>query len=410
MNLELYIARRLFHHSGDARRVSHSAIQIATAGVAVGVMVMIISICMVMGFKHEIQSKVYGFGGHLRVINYQSMMHPVVIDDSITSSLTSITNVKHVQRFAYKQGLLKTDSAFCGVMFRGIGPEFDRSFFESHLVAGEVPIFSDTVSTGKLLLSESRASQLKIRVGDKIYGYFFEKTVRARRFTVAGIYSTNLTDFDNAFVFVDLNTTQSLQNWDPNQCSGVDIFLDDNKKMNIVNQKVVSLVNHKQDAYGAYYMTLTAHELYPHIFSWLSLLDTNIVVILILMVCVAGFTMISGLLIIILERTNFIGIMKALGAHNRRIQSLFLYFSSFIVFRGLFLGNLIALLLVALQKHFGIIRLDPETYYVDVMPLQIDWFSILCINIATLVVCMMALLLPSLLVSNIHPARSIRFE
>ena len=410
MNLELYIARRLFHHSGDAKRVSHPAIQIATAGVAVGVMVMIVSICMVLGFKQEIQNKVYGFGGHIRVINYQSMMLPVVIDDSITQSISSIPGVTHIQRFAYKQGMLKTDSAFAGVMFRGLGPEYDRSFFESHLIEGEVPVFSDTVSTGKILLSENRARQLGVGVGDKIYAYFFEKTIRARRFTVSGIYSTNLTDFDKAFVYVDLYTTQSLQNWDSNQCSGVDIILDDYKNIDNVNRQIVSMVNHKQDAYGSYYMSVTANELYTQIFSWLSLLDTNIVVILILMVCVAGVTMISGLLIIILERTNFIGVMKALGACNRRIQTLFLYFSSFIIIRGLLLGNFIALLLVGLQKTFGFIRLDPDTYYVDTMPLIVDWFSILSINVATLIVCMHALLVPSMLVSNIHPARSIRFE
>ena len=410
MNFELYIARRLFFHSDDTKRVSRPAIRIATAGVAVGILVMIFSVCMVLGFKQEIQTKIYGFGGHLRVVNYQSMLQPLVVDDSISQTLRSIQGVSHIQRFAYKQGMLKTDSSFVGVMFRGIGPEYDRKFFESHMIDGQMPVFSDTASTGQILLSENIARQLKVKVGDRIYAYFFENSVRARRFSVSGIYSTNLSDFDRAFVYIDLYTAQTLQKWDPQQFSGVDIILDDFKKIDAVNQKVVSLMNHKQDAYGQYYMSVTAHELYPQIFSWLSLLDTNIVVILILMICVAGFTMVSGLLIIILERANFIGVMKALGATNKRIQSIFLYFSSIIIVRGLLIGNVLALLLMGVQKCFGVVRLDPETYYVDTMPLIVDWPCILYLNLATMFVCMLALLVPSLLVSSIHPSRSIRFE
>lgn len=409
-----FIARRLFSHSGDAKKVSRPAIIIATAGVAVGVAVMILSVCVVLGFKWEIQQKVLGFGSHIQVLNYESIAQgvsmPIVINDEVESGLKEIAGVRHLQRFCTKPGMLKTSESFRGVTFRGIGPDYDVSFLQEHLVDGHLPAFSDTTSTGGLLISQRLAQQLMLNTGDDIYAYFFEQSVRARRFTVSGIFSTNLTDFDNAIVYVDLYTVKSLLKWDTEQYSGAEIVLDDFSKLDDVSAQVASKINHTQDAYGAYYTSPTIRELYPQIFSWLDLLDMDVLVILILMICLSGFTMISGLLIIILERTNFIGVMKALGASNGSIRHLFLYFAVFIILRGLLLGNLIAFAIILVQRHFGLVHLNPEIYYVSTVPLQVNATYIIIINLATLLISLLALILPSYIVSNIHPARSIRFE
>lgn len=409
-----FIARRLFSHSGDAKKVSRPAIIIATAGVAVGVAVMILSVCVVLGFKWEIQQKVLGFGSHIQVLNYESIAQgvsmPIVINDEVESGLKKIAGVRHLQRFCTKPGMLKTSESFRGVTFRGIGPDYDVSFLQEHLVDGHLPAFSDTTSTGGLLISQRLAQQLMLKTGDDIYAYFFEQSVRARRFTVSGIFSTNLTDFDNAIVYVDLYTVKSLLKWDTEQYSGAEIVLDDFSKLDEVSAQVASKINHTQDAYGAYYTSPTIRELYPQIFSWLDLLDMDVLVILILMICLSGFTMISGLLIIILERTNFIGVMKALGASNGSIRHLFLYFAVFIILRGLLLGNLIAFAIILVQRHFGLVHLNPEIYYVSTVPLQVNATYIIIINLATLLISLLALILPSYIVSNIHPARSIRFE
>ena len=409
-----FIARRLFSHSGDARKVSRPAVIIATAGVAVGVAVMIVSVCVVLGFKGEIQQKVLGFGSHIQVLNYESvaqgMSSPIVIDNEIETHLMDIPGVRRVQRFCIKPGMLKTTQSFRGVTFRGIGPDYDVTFLQAHLVDGRLPVFSDTISTGDLLISQRLAQQLMLKCGDSIYAYFFEQNVRARRFTVCGIFSTNLTDFDNAIVYADLFTVKALLKWDPDQYSGAEIVIDDFSKLDEVSARVSSEINHTQDAYGAYYTSPTIRELYPQIFSWLDLLDMDVLVILILMISLSGFTMISGLLIIILERTNFIGVMKALGASNGSIRHLFLYFAAFIILRGLILGNFIAFVLILAQQHFGLIHLNPEIYYVNTVPLQLNVSYIIIINLVTLFISLLSLILPSYIVSNIHPARSIRFE
>ena len=414
MNYPFFVARRLFAQSGGKQQVSRPAIRIATAGVALGVAIMILSICVVLGFKSEIQGKVMGFGGHIQVLNYETQRSPesvpVVVDDSIMSQLASIPGVRHVQRFCMKPGMLKTDQVFAGVAFKGVGEEYDTSFLADHLTQGVVPAFSDTASTGQMMLSENLASTLGLKLGDRVYAYFFEKSVRARRLTLSGIFCTNLTEYDNQIVFVDMGMVHSLLGWYPDQFSGAEVTVNDLSRLAEVSDEVVNRVNHRQDAYGAYYTSPTIRELNPVIFNWLDLLDMDVLVILILMIAVAGFTMVSGLLIIILEHTNFIGVMKAMGAANHPLRRIFLWLAGMIIVRGLVAGNLLAFVLIFLQQRFGMIHLEAETYYVDTVPLMVHWGYILLVNVATLLLCMLALLLPSYVVSRIDPVRSIRFE
>ena len=414
MNVAWYMARRLYSHGGDVKRVSRPAIRIATVGVSLGVAVMVISVCIVLGFKREVQQKVMGMGGHVQVLNYDHQVdlepHPIVLDDGVMAQLRETQGVAHVQRFCNQPGMLKTEESFQGVILKGIGEEYDLGFLRQHLVEGEVPVFSDTVSSQRILLSQTLSRQLRLKVGDKVYAYFFDNGVRTRRFTVSGIYSTHMGEFDKTLIFTDLHTTRRLAGYADDQYSGAEITVMDLEKLDQVAFGVASRVNRLTDHYGQNYTSPTIRELYPGIFGWLTLLDTNIWVILCLMISVAAFTMISGLLIIILERTQFIGVMKALGASNARLRHLFLYFASLIILKGVLAGNLIGLALVFLQQYAGVLRLDADTYYVDVVPVEINWLFVILINVGTLLVSFLVLLVPSCLVSRIHPARSIRFE
>lgn len=375
---------------------------------------MLVSVAIVQGFQREVESKVLGFGAHIKVLNYKSLgqqeYSPIVIDDSITSRLSAIPNVASVARYCIKPGMLKTDANFKGIAIQGIGQDYDRNFICSHLVKGEMPEFTDSVNSGKLVISQAMAREMQVDVGETIYAYFFEQTVRARKFTVAGIYKTNLTDFDENFAYTDLYTIHRLLGWDSLQYAGAELRLYDFERLDETLMSVVNEVNRKQDAYGEYYSSVTIRMEHPQIFAWLQLLDMDVIVILILMTCVSIFTAISGLLIIILERTNFIGIMKALGARNMQVRHLFLNYAMLIILRGIVLGNVLAFAIILLQKHTGIITLDPEVYYVEAVPVLVNWWWVLAIDLGTLVISALAMIVPSFVVSNITPAKSIRFE
>ena len=414
MRFNLFVAKRLFNDKGGVRNVSRPAIRIATAGVAIGLAVMIVSVCVVLGFKSEIRSKVIGFGSHIQIINYESISSgvskPVAFPDSLIRELRQVSGVSHIQRFSNKGGILKTDDAFEGILLHGVGAEFNADFLKSNLKEGEIPVFSADSATNRIVVSQTIADRLHLSCGDRVFAYFFDGNVRARRFTVSGIYQTNLSEFDDNMVFTDLYVCNRLNNYAADQYAGVEITVDRFDDVDLVAGSLVGKVNHLVDEYGAGYAAMTIRELYPQIFDWLDLLDVNVWVILILMVAVAGFTMISGLLIIILERTNFIGVMKALGATNRSMRHVFLYFAAFIVGRGLLWGNVLGIGLVVLQYYFNIVHLDPATYYVDAVPVLFNAGYILAINAATAFISVFVLILPSLLVSRIHPAKSIRFE
>ena len=414
MNLPFFIAKRIYSDQGDKRMVSRPAIRIATIGVAIGLAVMIVTVSVVLGFKHTIRDKVVGFGSHIQIQNLLSYSiadgTSISMTDSMMTAISQIKGVKHVERYALTQGILKTDDDFLGVAFKGVGQEYDMTFLRQSLVEGEIPQFSDTVSSNRVLLSKMMADKLQLKAGDKIYAYFIDDNVRTRRFTVAGIYQTNMTRFDEAFCFIDLHTSIKLNGWNDDQCSGAEVTVKDFERLEETAEAFVDEVNRKTDEYGNTYGSQTIYETYPQVFSWLELLDINVWIILALMVCVAGFTMISGLLIIILERTQMIGVLKAIGARNKTIRHTFLWFAVFIIGQGLLLGNILGLGIIALQKYTGIVKLDPQTYYVNEAPMEVNAPLFVLLNIATLIICVFVLIAPSYLISHIHPAKSMRYE
>lgn len=415
MNYPLFIARKIYNGGDKTRKVSKPAIRIATIGVAIGLAVMIISVSVVLGFKHSIRDKVIGFGSDITVADFLTLQgseqYPIQINDSLIRALKSTPGIKHLQRYAYTQGILKTNDDFLGVLLKGVGPEFDSTFIHSNMIEGTFPKFSDSESHQKIVISKTIADKLNLKVGQRLFAYFINKQgVRTRKFTITGIYATNMKQFDSQICFTDLYTINKLNGWEPDQYSGAELQVNDFSQLNLITMRILNKVKNTVDHYGETYSAENITEMNPQIFSWLDLMDMNVWIILALMTAVAGVTMISGLLIIILEHTQMIGILKALGSRNRQIRHIFLWFSTFIIGRGLLLGNIIGLGCILLQKWLGLITLDPQTYYVSVVPVEINIPLIIALNLATLLICIIVLIAPSYLISHIHPAKSMHYE
>lgn len=395
--------------------VSRPAIRIATVGVAIGLAVMIVTVSVVLGFKHTIRDKVVGFGGHIQVHNVlwfnEVDPYSVSVDDSLLNAISKIEGVKHIERYSVTQGLLKTDDDFLGVAVKGVGPEFDSAFLKEHLLEGEIPQFSDSTSHYQLLVSKMIADKLKLKVGQKLFAYFLDSdNVRTRKYTICGIYQTNMTRFDESLCFTDIYTVNRLNGWKQDECSAIAVTVNSLDQIQQTEEAFIEQVNRTYDKNDNMLTSQTIYETYPQVFIWLELLDINVWIILALMVCVAGFTMISGLLIIILERTQMIGILKALGARNKTIRHTFLWFSVFIIGQGMLWGNIVGIGIVLLQQYTGFITLDPQTYYVSQAPMELNIPLILLLDAVTLFICVFVLIAPSYLISHIHPAKSMRYE
>jgi lipoprotein-releasing system permease protein len=426
MNFPLYIARRINGQHIDRRKVSRPAIHIATAGVAIGLAVMIITVAVVLGFKHTIRDKVAGFGSHIQVLNVRSIGTdaglPVCVNDSLMQQLKAIPGVRHVERYAMTQGILKTDHDFLGVLFKGIGPEYDTTFLAQNIVEGTLPQFHDTNPLQgeansrehpyPLVISKTMADKLKLHAGDIVFAYFIGQKVSRVAYKVCAVYQTNMSRFDDTFCITDLYVAKQRNSWRGDLCSGAELLVDDFEQLEQTDEQLVDMFTQRGriDSEGNTLTSLTIHQNYPTVFQWLDLLDVNVWIILALMVALAGFTMISGLLIIILERTQMIGVLKALGARNTLIRHTFLWFAVFIIGRGLLWGNIIGIGIVLLQQWTGFVRLDAQTYYVSQAPMELNLLLIALLNIATLLICVLVLIGPSYLISRIHPARSMRYE
>lgn len=414
LNLELFIARKVYFGESTKQKVSSPAIKIAVAGIAIGLAAMVLSVCIVVGFKKEIRDKVIGFGSHIQITSFTNTAvyetKPIRLTDSLLSVLKSNPDIKHIEFYATKPGIIKTETDFQGVVLKGVGEDYDWSFFKENMVEGTVLRPADSVNSNQAIISKYIADRLHLKLGDSFFSYFIQDPPKVRKFTIAGIYSTNFEDYDKIFVIVGLNTIQRLNSWDNDQVSGLELRVKDYNRLQSIRDDLFFEMAGSHDGDGNALFTRSIEEINPMIFSWLSLLDMNVWVIIILMLAVSGFTMISGLLIIILERANMIGILKALGCRNANIRKIFLYISSFLIIKGMILGNVIALAICLLQKAFGIIKLDPATYYVTEMPVYLNPVYIILINIGALAISLAMMIGPSYLIARISPAKSIKFE
>ena len=415
MSFELFIARRIYaDKTEDGERFSRPAIRIAMLGVAIGVAVMLISLAVVLGFKHEVSEKVIGFGGHIQVLsltqnqNYEMM--PVLTNDTLVRKVKQVQGIDHIQRFATKIGILKTEENFRGLTFKGVGEDYDLSFFRKSLVEGEMPHFSSRKATNEMLLSKKVAGDLGVKVGDRVFAYFMgDEAMRARRFKVTGIFATNMNDYDRNYVITDIYTVRKLNGWDAEMSSGLEVTVSDFDRVESITQQL-QFLHQGADRYGVTYGVFSIKDLAAHTFSWLAVLDMNVVMILILMILVSTFTVVSGLLIIMLERINMIGTLKVLGATNGAVRRIFIHFSVMLVGRGLLWGNLIGLFLCWLQQHYHLLALDASVYYIDSVPVQFNWPLILAVNAITLLISTLVIWGSSHLISIGKPSDTLRYE
>ena len=403
---EWKIASRLYFSEEGKARTSRPAVRVALGGIIIGVVVMIVAICVVVGFKQEVQRKVAGFGSHIQVVNFDNNatyeLQPVDISDSLINKLQGLHHVKKVSTFASKPGILKTDSAFQGIIFKGTDY---WEYFADNLVVGSLPTVANEV-----IISTVLASQLHLTVGDQILCYFVQESLRVRKLYISGLYNTCMSEMDRMFVLGDIALVRQLNHWKDSQASGIEVLVDDLKYLHEVADRVYFATANRLDEAGNAFYTQTLEQLNPQIFGWLDLLDMNVIIIILLMLCVSGFSIITGLIILILESVNLIGTLKALGANNQFVRRIFIYEAILLVGKGMVFGNIIGLGLVALQHFTRIIPLDAATYYVSYVPMAFPWGWLIILNLGVLAISWLVLLAPSAIVSQISPAKVMHFE
>lgn len=414
LNTELFIVRRMIGNKRGRRSFSRSIVAIAIFGIALGLTVMIVAVAIVTGFKMEISNKVTGFGSHIQILNLDSNLSyetmPVPAELESLQQVRAMEGVKNVQPFAIKAGIIKTGEEIHGAVLKGVDQQYDWEFIQMHMNEGEIFRVNDSVRTNQVVLSRNTANLLKLGVGDKFTMYFIQEPPRARTFTIQGIYSTSLEQFDRLYIYADIKQVQRLNDWHRGQVSGHEVLLEDMRFLAEVAEGVRGLVAFDFMEDGSRLRVETIQEKYTQIFDWLNLQDMNVVVLILLMLIVAGFNMISGLLILILERTNMIGILKGLGTTNASVRKIFLYQSAYLTLVGLLWGNLIGLALCLAQKYLGLVSLDPSSYYLDTVPINLNLLHILLLNLGTMAITFLFLLLPSMIIARISPDKSIKFN
>lgn len=403
---EWKIAKRLYFSQEGKVRASRPAVRVALAGIVIGVMVMIVAISVVVGFKQEVQRKVAGFGSHIQVVNFDNNatyeLRPIEAPDSLLQKLQRLPHVTNVTEFASKPGILKTDSAFQGIIFKGTAY---WDYFTENLVSGELPIAQNEV-----LISTVLAQQLQLTVGDPILCYFVQNNLRVRKLYISGLYNTCMSEMDRMFVLGNISLVQQLNDWTETQVSGIEVLIDDLKYLHEVADRVYFATANRLDEAGNAFYTQTLEQLNPQIFGWLDLLDMNVVIIIVLMLLVSVFSIITGLIILILDSITLIGTLKALGAHDRFVQRIFVYEAILLVVKGVAWGNIVGFGIVALQYFTHLIPLDAAVYYVSYVPMAFPWGWFLVLNVGVLALAWLVMLAPSAIITKISPSRVMHFE
>ncbi len=408
MNFELFIAKGIF--SRNKASFSRPIIRLGIISVALGLMVMIISVCIVTGFQKQIRDKVIGFGSHIIISNFEVNssyeQSPISIHQPFYPALDSVPGIRHIQIFATKAGIIKTEDQIEGVILKGVGSDYDWSFFDNKIIEGRHFTVTGDSITNDVIISKTLSELLKLHVGDPLYMYFIingEMQPRGRKFRICGIYETGLEEFDKVYVLGDIGHIRKLNNWSDDEVGGFEVLINDYNQLDQMGNLVYQMIGPNLNA-------KTIKQMQPQIFEWLSLHDMNVVVIIVLMVLVAGITMVSTLLILILEKTSLIGILKALGTRNRSIRKIFIYNAVYIIGKGLFWGNILALGLCILQLKTGLFKLNQESYYVSEVPVNLQFSYFLIINAGTLFICLLMLIIPTYIITKISPVKAIRFN
>lgn len=410
MNYELFIAKRIIATKDYKNSISAPIIKIAIAAIALGITIMLLSVAIGNGFQKKIRSKIAGLNGHVQIVNYDNnnstlSLVPISKKQSFYPNFKNIKDIKSVQVFANKAGILRTKDNFEGIVFKGVSTDYDWSFFKEYLVSGSIPNLNQQ-RTKEVLLSQTIVNRLNLKIGDVVLATFLKSTKSKlpsnRKYTIVGIYNTGFAEFDKNMMIGDLREVQNLNKWDENQVGGFEVLLssfdDIVEKGDAIYSKIGVTLNSK-----------TIVDRYPAIFEWIELTDNNVWFIISIMILVAGINMITALLVLILEKVQFIGILKALGSANNNIRKIFLYNAGYLIVKGMFWGNIVGLSLLAIQYYFNVIKLNPETYYVAVMPISISFKALFLLNIGTLLLCVLMLILPSYIVTKIKPSKAIKF-
>jgi len=411
LNLEYFIAKRLITAKGCKSSISAPIIKIAISAIAIGMIMMIVSVATGIGLQQKIRQKVSAFNGHIIITNYednqsQVSVTPISTHQNFYPKFTSVSGISHIQAVASKAGIIRTANAFEGVIYKGVGKDYQWDNIKEYLVSGKIPDVSHQLNQ-QVLISKYLADRLNLRTGDRFNTFFMKENGNGlpnlRVFEIAGIYNSGFQEFDAAYIIGDIRHLQRINKWKPDQVGAFEVFVDDFSKIKQKGEEVYKETGSTLD-------TQTIVEKYYYIFEWLQLFDFNIVVILVIMIIVATINMVVALLVLILERTQMIGILKALGANNWTVRKVFLYNAFYLILRGLFWGNLIGIGLIFAQQYFGIIKLNPENYYVNEAPVYFNWMYILALNVGTVVICLLVLLIPSYVITKISPVKAIRFE
>jgi lipoprotein-releasing system permease protein len=414
MNLPYFIAQRLIKGRREGTSFSRPVNIIAVIGIALGLAVMIIAVSVLTGFKQQIRDKIVGFGSNIQILNFDSnySLETIPISDtqSFIPKIKQIPGIKHIQVFATKAGIIKTAEVFQGVVLKGVGSDFDWRFFKTNLIEGSVFTVTDTGRTNEVIISKKISDMLRLKTGDSFAMYFVQDPPRSRKFTISGIYETSLEEFDKMYVYCDIGHIKRLNGWTDDQVSGFEIFIDDFDKLDEMHMAVRDAIGYRLLEDETKFKVTNIRLRYPQIFDWLNFQDMNVVIIITLMLLVAGFNMISGLLILILEKTNMIGIFKALGSENATIRKVFLYQAAYLIAKGLFWGNIIGIGLAYIQLSTGLITLDPTSYYIKTVPVNLELSHILLLNAGTMAAIILMLLVPSQLISRITPVKAIKYD
>lgn len=417
LNLEYFIAKRLTASDKNKSSISAPIKNIAIAAIAIGMIMMIISVAAGVGLQQKIREKVAAFNGHIIVSNFDDNQSevsrdPISINQDFYPKFKNVSGISHIQAVATKVGIIRTESDFEAVIYKGVGKDYDWNNLKEYLVEGKLPDVSKNLNA-EVLISKYIAERLHLKVGDKFNTFFMKddnnKLPNRRYFEISGIYNSGFQEFDATYIIGDIRHLQRINKWNPDQIGSFEIFIDDFNQIEQKGDEVYNNTQNKQDA-SKTLDTQTIAEKYFYIFEWLHLFDFNIVVILVIMIIVATINMVVALLVLILERTQMIGILKAVGANNWTIRKIFLYNAFHLIVRGLIWGNLIGIGIIIIQQQFGIVKLNPESYYVNVAPLYLDWLYILLLNLGTTIVAFLVLLIPSYIVTKISPVKAMRFD
>jgi lipoprotein-releasing system permease protein len=414
MNLPYFIAHRLIKGRREGTSFSRPINVIAIVGIAMGLAVMILAVAILTGFKKQIREKVVGFGSHIQIMNFDSNISfetaPISDTQKFIPRIKQIRGIEHVQVFATKAGIIRTDEDIQGVVLKGIGSDFDWSYFRSNMVDGSVFTVTDTGRTDKVIISKKISDMLRLKTGDSFAMLFIQDPPRMRKFTISGIYETSLEEFDKMYVYCDIGHIKRLNGWKEDQVSGFEVFIKDFDKLDEMTSEVRDAIGYKITEEDTKFKVTNIRIRYPQIFDWLNFQDINVIIIILLMLIVAGFNMISGLLILILEKTNMIGVLKSLGAEDITIRRVFLYQAAYLIGKGLFWGNLIGIGLAYIQLKTGLITLDPTSYYIKTVPVNLELTHILLLNAGTMTAIIIMLLVPSQLITRISPVKAIKYD